>query len=132
MATVPTTLSTDSARVAHVARAARGRRESLIAWVFLLPSLAGLGLFIFYPLIRSVYLSLHGNDIFGGAGAFVGARNYTQMLASPEFRNVLLNTLMFTVMTVVPGVFLALTVVLLLEHGLLHGDCVTISGQTIS
>ena len=91
------------------------RRESFIAWVFLLPSLVGLGIFIFYPLVRSLYLSVHGNDIFGGAGAFVGARNYAQMLASSDFRHVLVNTLLFTLLTVVPGVLGALTVVLLLE-----------------
>lgn len=100
---------------ADVVRTARRRRAPFIAWVFLAPSLIGLGLFVFYPLIRSVYLSLHGNDIFGGAGAFVGIRNYTQMLSSPDFRHVLVNTLLFTLMTVVPGVLGALTVVLLLE-----------------
>jgi len=93
----------------------RRQRESFIAWLFLLPSLVGLGIFVFYPLVRSVYLSVHGNDIFGGAGAYVGARNYAQMLASPEFRQVLVNTLLFTLLTVVPGVLGALAVVLLLE-----------------
>jgi hypothetical protein len=29
------------------------RRESFIAWLFLLPTLVGLGIFIFYPLTRS-------------------------------------------------------------------------------
>lgn len=96
-------------------RRPQARREAAIAWTFLLPSLLGLAVFVFYPLGRSVYLSLHGNDIFGGAGAFVGARNYTQMLASPEFRRVLVNTLAFTLLTVVPGVLGALAVVLLLE-----------------
>ncbi|GAB3594853.1 sugar ABC transporter permease [Angustibacter peucedani] len=93
----------------------RSRREAVIAWLFLLPSLVGLGVFVFYPLGRSVYLSVHGNDIFGGAGAFVGLRNYSQMLASPDFRHVLLTTLAFTLLTVVPGVLGALAVVLLLE-----------------
>ena len=115
MSTVPTTASTSRADLVRAARTRRGQRESLIAWVFLLPSLVGLGIFIFYPLLSSVYLSVHGNDIFGGAGAYVGARNYTQMLASPDFRHVLFNTLLFTLMTVVPGVLGALAVVLLLE-----------------
>ena len=115
MSTVPTTAATSRADPARAARTRRGQRESLIASVFLVPSLVGLGIFIFYPLLRSVYLSMHGNDIFGGAGAYVGARNYTQMLASPDFRRVLVNTLLFTLMTVVPGVLGALAVVLLLE-----------------
>ena len=115
MTTIPATAPSAPARGPDGARTGARRRESLITWVFLLPSLVGLGLFVLYPLVRSVYLSLHGNDIFGGAGEFVGARNYTEMLASPEFRHVLVNTLLFTVMTVAPGVFGALSVVLLLE-----------------
>jgi len=115
VSTVPTTASSSDVDVTRDTRTRRGRRESLIAWVFLLPSLVGLGVFIFYPLIRSLYLSVHGNDIFGGAGAYVGLSNYTQMLASPDFRHVLVNTLLFTLLTVVPGVLGALAVVLLLE-----------------
>jgi len=91
------------------------RHEALVGWLFLLPSLIGLGLFVFYPLVRSVWLSLHGNDIFGGAGAFVGLRNYVEMLSSSGFRTVLLTTFLFTVLTVVPGVLGALLIVLLLE-----------------
>lgn len=87
----------------------------MVAWAFLLPSLVGLGLFVFYPLGRSIYLSVHGNDIFGGAGAFVGMRNYSQMLSSQDFRQVLVTTALFTLFTVVPGVLGALAVVLLLE-----------------
>jgi len=85
------------------------------AWLFLLPSLIGLGTFIFFPLVRSVWLSLHGNDIFGGQGAFVGLQNYRQMLGSSDFHAVLLTTFAFTLLTVVPGVAAALLVVLLLE-----------------
>ena len=108
-------LTTAPTRMADVVGPRRRQRESFIAWLFLLPSLVGLGIFVFYPLVRSVYLSVHGNDIFGGAGAYVGARNYAQMLASPDFRHVLVNTLLFTLLTVVPGVLGALAVVLLLE-----------------
>jgi sn-glycerol 3-phosphate transport system permease protein len=117
VSTVLTTASTKDADVkgAGAFGPRRRRRQSFIAWLFLLPSLVGLGIFIFYPLVRSVYLSVHGNDIFGGAGAFVGTRNYAQMLTSPQFRQVLVNTLLFTLLTVVPGVLGALAVVLLLE-----------------
>jgi sn-glycerol 3-phosphate transport system permease protein len=89
--------------------------EHGLAWLFLVPSVAVFVLFIGYPLGRSVYLSLHGSDIFGGASAFVGLQNYTDMFGSGDFAKILLNTLEFVLLTVLPGVFGALLVVLLLE-----------------
>lgn len=90
-------------------------RENLLGYLFLVPSLVVFGLFIVWPLIRSVYLSLHGSDLFGGASVYVGLRNYTDMFGSAQFGRTLLNTLEFVLLTVLPGVFGALLVVLLLE-----------------
>ncbi|HEY3502986.1 MAG TPA: sugar ABC transporter permease [Actinocatenispora sp.] len=89
--------------------------EHLMAYLFLVPSALVFGLFVAWPLGDSVYLSLHGSDLFGGASVFVGAQNYTDMLTSAEFGHVLANTLEFVLLTVVPGVLGALVVVLLLE-----------------
>lgn len=95
------------------ARPPRGR--FWLSWVFLAPSLAIFGLFIFWPLGRSVYLSLHGSDIFGGAGRYVGVDNYREMFGSADFGQVLLTTALFTLLSVLPAVLGALAVVLLLE-----------------
>jgi sn-glycerol 3-phosphate transport system permease protein len=96
-----------------------GRRARLgehgLAWAFLLPSLVVFALFIVWPLGRSVWLSLHGSDIFGGAGLFVGLDNYRDIFTSSEFGGVLLTTALFTVLSVLPAVLGALAVVLLLE-----------------
>lgn len=89
-------------------------REQLLAWGFLTPSLVVFGLFLLYPLGRTVYLSMHGNDIIGRPSRFVGLSHFAEMV-SPEFGQVLLTTLLFTLGTVVPGVVGALLVVLLLE-----------------
>ncbi len=100
--------------------AARRRRDPLgarvLAWACLVPSLAVFGLFVFYPLGRSVFLSLHGNDIFGGAGAYVGLEHFADLASDPGFRRVLVVTALFTLLTVVPSVLGALVVVLLLEQ----------------
>ncbi|MFW6641359.1 carbohydrate ABC transporter permease [Nocardiopsis algeriensis] len=94
--------------------------ETALAWGFLAPSLAVFALFLVYPLGRTVYLSLHGNDIIGRPDRFVGLGHFAEM-ASPEFGQVLLTTLLFTAGTVVPGVAGALAVVLLLE-GVIRGQ----------
>jgi sn-glycerol 3-phosphate transport system permease protein len=92
----------------------RLHRESLLAWGFLAPSAVVFVVFLLYPLGRTVYLSMHGNDIVGRPSRFVGLSHFAEM-ASPEFGRVLLTTLLFTVGVVVLGVVGALAVVLLLE-----------------
>ncbi len=86
-----------------------------MAYIFLLPSFLIFALFIVWPLGKSIYLSLYGSDLFGGASVFVGLDNYRDMFTSSEFGQVLLNTLEFVLLTVLPGVLGALVVVLLLE-----------------
>ncbi|MEU7932459.1 carbohydrate ABC transporter permease [Micromonospora echinofusca] len=88
--------------------------ESGLAWLMLLPSVGVFALFVFWPLGRTLYLSVHGNDIFGAASEYVGAAHYRDML-SGEFGGVLATTALFTLFSVVPAVLGALFVVLLLE-----------------
>ena len=99
---------------------ARSGRDALLAWGFLSPSVAIFALFLVYPLGRTVYLSMHGNDIIGRPNRFVGLSHFAEM-ASPEFLQVLVTTVLFTLGVVVPGVVGALVVVLLLE-GVLRGQ----------
>jgi sn-glycerol 3-phosphate transport system permease protein len=87
----------------------RFHRESLLAWGFLAPSAVVFVVFLLYPLGRTVYLSMHGNDIVGRPSRFVGLSHFAEM-ASPEFGRILLTTLLFTVGVVVPGVVGALAV----------------------
>lgn len=70
--------------------------------------------FVFWPLGRTFYLSVHGNDIFGAPSAYVGFEHYAAML-SAEFGAVLGVTALFTLLSVLPAVAGALLVVLLLE-----------------
>ncbi|MDO3681895.1 carbohydrate ABC transporter permease [Paenibacillus ehimensis] len=96
--------------------AAAGRRslrvirwkEASLAYAFLLPSLLLFGIFLFYPLVKSVYLSLHLTDPRGRIAAFVGLDNFTELLASDKFYESLKVTLSFTVLTVPAGIALAL------------------------
>src|SRR5690242_16620028 len=99
----------------HTGRRRLRRGEHGLAWLFLLPSLLVFALFIVWPLGRSVSLSLHGSDLFGGAGRFVGLDNYRDLFGSGDFGKVLLTTALFTVLSVLPAVLGALAVVLLLE-----------------
>ncbi|GMX61094.1 sugar ABC transporter permease [Paenibacillus elgii] len=108
--------------------AAAGRRslrvtqwkETSLAYAFLLPSLLLFGIFLFYPLLKSVYLSLHLTDPRGRIAAFAGLDNFTELLTSDKFYESLKVTLSFTVLTVPVGIALALLLAAL-SQGKLRG-----------
>src|SRR6478736_1116742 len=70
--------------------------------------------FLIYPAIEVAYLSLTDSDITG-QGAFVGLRNYRELIGDADFWASLWHTLYFIALTVVPntvaGFLLALLVV---------------------
>ena len=71
------------------------------AYLFLLPSLSGFLLFVALPVLSSLALSFFDWNLLSPP-EFVGASNYSQLLARDTiFRKVLWNTLYFTV-TIVP------------------------------
>jgi sn-glycerol 3-phosphate transport system permease protein len=96
------------------------RRQWPLALLLLLPSAAIFAVFAFYPLVRTVELSLHRSDPFGGLGPVVGLDNLREVLGSVAFRKSLLVTIEFSAITVPLGVAggLALAV---LAHQQLRG-----------
>ena len=93
----------------------RRRSSSGLALLFLLPALAVFGVFVFWPLVRSVVLSFQGTDIIGRPGAFVGTANYERLFSDPDFVTVLGVTLAFTLLTVIPSILISLAIALLLQ-----------------
>jgi sn-glycerol 3-phosphate transport system permease protein len=86
----------------------RSVKDTTLAWTLLLPTLVILGLFVFYPAVESFYLSLHEVDAFSTKKVFIGLDNYRMLMVSPEYWQSLQNSVMFTIMTVVPSVVLSL------------------------
>lgn len=58
------------------------RANMVRPWLFLLPALVALTLYLAYPVVATLWLSLTDRD---QGGAFVGLANYSQMLAEPKF-----------------------------------------------
>ncbi|HIW32139.1 MAG TPA: sugar ABC transporter permease [Candidatus Paenibacillus intestinavium] len=83
-------------------------KESSLGYLFLAPSLLLFSLFLFYPLVKSVYLSFHLTDPRGRVAAFVGFDNFTTLFASELLWNSLKVTGLFTLMTVPAGIVLAI------------------------
>lgn len=88
------------------------------ALVFLVPSLVVFALFIFWPLVRSFRLSLYASDLLGQPTIFVGMANFRQVFTAPGFTRVLLTTFLYVLLTVIPGILIALALALLLHNRL--------------
>jgi sn-glycerol 3-phosphate transport system permease protein len=82
--------------------------ENLLGYFFLAPSLLLFGVFLFYPLLKSVYLSLHLTDPRGRIADFVGLENFQELFLSERFYQSLKVTLSFTLLTVPTCIVIAL------------------------
>jgi len=93
----------------------RSWRTALEKWkdfLFALPALALLGIFLYYPLGNSLYISLTNWNMTKPVKKFVGADNYTYLLGHEDFYQSLKITFTYTIMdvvlTLVIGLLLAL------------------------
>jgi len=86
------------------ARRARARRKAqLTAWGFILPVIAYLGIFYAYPLYRNIDLSLRSytlSSFITGDAPFAGLSNYVNVFHNPTFAPALINTAIFTVVSI--------------------------------
>jgi multiple sugar transport system permease protein len=103
------------ARVSYPFATRSRRRRLLTAYAFMLPSLATMALFMFYPLIRAAWLSLTNYSFFG-ASQFIGFANYTHLVHDPQFWTDLGNTAYYAAVATPVSVVLALGLALLLNR----------------
>ena len=84
------------ARGEHIGRNIN-RANMVRPWLFLLPAILALSIYLAYPVVASAYRSL-----FNRAGdEFIGLGNYISMFAEPEFRRSFLNNMLWVL--VVPA-----------------------------
>ena len=88
-------------------------RESLLACVLLAPSAVLFGVWVFYPLGRTVWLGLYRQDPFGLRRTWVGFDQYHEVLTSGDFRHSLWVSVLFVLYTVPASLVLGLGLALL-------------------
>jgi trehalose/maltose transport system permease protein len=92
------------------------RRQSRLAWLLLLPALAVVAFIAIYPLGKTVYQSFTNQEFLAGITPtkWVGLENYRTLWHDTLFRNSVVETVKFTVITVsfefVLGLIIALVV----------------------
>ncbi|MFT4134956.1 carbohydrate ABC transporter permease [Microbacterium sp.] len=95
--------------------APEGRRGNrLLIWVFLAPTVIGLGLFAFLPIIGSVVLAFFRWDIIT-APEFVGFDNFVELAGNPTVRVSFLNTIGFVIAAVIIQLAVALGLAILVQ-----------------
>lgn len=95
-------------------------KETIAAYSFLLPSIILFGIFLFYPMARSIYYSLHLTDLRGRIALFVGFDNFVDIFKDPIFYKSLLATGQFMLFTVPVSILLALLLAVL-SHNKMRG-----------
>jgi multiple sugar transport system permease protein len=94
------------------------KKDNLTAYFFLLPACLLLGVFVLYPLLQLLWVSLNEWNILKDQMTFVGAKNYQAILAEVGFRQALLNTVYYVAVTVPLGMAVSLGLALLLNDKL--------------
>ncbi len=86
------------------------RQERLKGYLLAAPAVVLLFIFTVYPLCYLIYRSLFGGNLITKDPKFVGLENYTSLLESKDFHQVLSNTLIYTAVTVVLTMVLAVVI----------------------
>ena len=86
------------------------KREKLIGYLMAMPAIVLLVAFTLYPLGYLFYRSLFGGSIITKNPKFVGFENYKALAESTDFHQVLMNTAVYTVITV--GLTMVLAIII--------------------
>ena len=98
------------------AGAATGRnRQRWLPWIFLAPTILGMGLFTLVPIVASVVLAFFRWDIIS-APSFVGFDNFSEVVQDPTVRVSFLNTIVFVVVAVALQLGLALALAIMVQE----------------
>ncbi|GHJ42150.1 carbohydrate ABC transporter permease [Streptomyces sp. TS71-3] len=86
--------------------------------LFALPFLALFGVFMVWPLVQGLWMSLTDRSLSAHVPSFVGLGNYAEALGDGEMWRAVWHTVLFTLISTVPLVLVALVMALLVHTGL--------------
>ncbi|WP_145140519.1 carbohydrate ABC transporter permease [Paenibacillus sp. Y412MC10] len=96
--------------------------ERLRPYSMVAPAIIVFAMFFIYPIFYMMYLSLFDWNFVSPTKTFVGIQNFVDLLSEPDFRQVLSNTTLYTVLTVTLTTGLSLFMAIWLNRsGLFYG-----------
>ncbi|MFC0410306.1 carbohydrate ABC transporter permease [Roseomonas elaeocarpi] len=103
--------------MARATSGGRGAGRALLPYAFLAAPMAYLGVFMFWPLGRQIWISLTNTRIVNpNGGSFIGLRNYERLLDDPSFYGSLWTTAVYAAVSVVLGVLLGVISALAIDR----------------
>lgn len=91
------------------------RSESTVGLLFILPTVALVGLIVFYPILETAFMSFSNVNSLAQRGAFSGLANYQSLFSNTVFFRVVVQTVGWTVAVVGVTTLLAIPVALALN-----------------
>ncbi|WP_068304823.1 carbohydrate ABC transporter permease [Pararhodobacter sp. CCB-MM2] len=88
------------------------RANAIRPWLFLLPAMLALGLYLVYPVIGSFIRSLYNRS----GTEFIGLDNYSRLARSEDFRTAFLNNFLWVLVVPAASTFLGLVVAQLTDR----------------
>lgn len=93
----------------------RRRSRNFWGWLFVLPTVIGLIVLNFYPMLKTIWQSFHRVGDFGKGNIFVGTENFAMIVKDDNLWQSLLNTVLYTILEVPLSIALALVIAVLLN-----------------
>lgn len=88
-------------------------RNRLLPWVLLFPTLVILAVFLYYPALETLRLSLFRANFVFQTSEYAGLRQFADLLKDPAYHQSLFQTLVFSALVVVLGLSASLSLALL-------------------
>lgn len=92
-------------------------KESVVAWIFILPAVLGIVIFILFPVLGSFGISLTKWNLIS-APKFVGFSNYSELFQDKDFYLVLFNTFFYAIVTTILGIIIPLVLAVAINNRL--------------
>ena len=101
----------------HLSKKMTPRQKNEAKWglIFVAPTMIGLAILNFYPIVMTIWQSLCKTGDFGKGNKFVGLANYQKVLTSAEAWQSFINTLKYAIIEVPFGIVIALILAVLLN-----------------
>lgn len=96
-------------------KAMRNKYKIMEPWIYLLPCMLLLIAFVYYPFLKTIFLSFTLTNAMGNPIRFVGLENYAEMIKSPDFINSVVVTLKFVFVTALPTLITGFAMAMLTE-----------------